>query len=139
MVVLLELMAAVEGKTEAQVGPRELCALVQKCRDSDIDVHPAIDAWLVLRELETMEVESDEFKSCLDPKSKETPGRCYAIPMLSKDTKMQTTVQRKVICQHVGKILEKPRNSGELQAFLAVVRQVEILCPDLREELDALQ
>ena len=139
MAVLLQLMAAVEGKTEAQVGSRDLSAMVQKCRDSDIDVHPAIDAWLVVRALETMEVESDEFKSCLDPKCQEAPESCYTISMLSKDRKMQTTVQRRVICQHLGMIMEEPRNSEVLQAFVPVVLQVEILCPDLQEELEDLQ
>ena len=139
LAVLLQLMAAVEGKTEAQVGSRDLSAMVQKCRDSDIDVHPAIDAWLVVRALETMEVESDEFKSCLDPKCQEAPESCYTISMLSKDRKMQTTVQRRVICQHLGMIMEEPRNSEVLQAFVPVVLQVEILCPDLQEELEDLQ
>ena len=139
LAVVLELLAAVEGKNAAQAGPRDLCALVEKCRSSDIEVHPAIDAFLVMRELELMEVESDEFKSCLDPKCETGPGSCYAISVLSKDTKVQTIVQRKVICQHLKTILEKPHNSGLVQTFVAVVLQVETLCPDLREELLDLQ
>ena len=111
LAVLLELLAAVEGKNAVQAGPRDLCALVEKCRSSDIEVHPAIDAFLVKRELELMEVESDEFKSCLDPKCQETPDSCYAISILSKDTHVQTIVQRKVICQHLATILETPQNN----------------------------
>ena len=118
LAVLLELLAAVEGKNAVQAGPRDLCALVEKCRSSDIEVHPAIGAFLVMRELELMEVESDEFKSCLDPKCEAGPASCYAISILSKDTQVQTIVQRKVICQHLATILETPQNSGLVKNVL---------------------
>ena len=82
LAVLLELLAAVESKTECHPsvlpGPQDLSALVQKCRDHDIEVHPAIVAWLVTRELETMEVESEEFRSCLDPKVSVLPSLATA-------------------------------------------------------------
>ena len=86
-----------------------------------------------------MEVESDEFKSCLDPKCEAGPASCYAISILSKDTQVQTIVQRKVICQHLATILETPQNNELVKKFVAVVCQVQILCPDLREELLDLQ
>ena len=118
LAVLLELLAAVEGKNAVQAGPRDLCALVEKCRSSDIEVHPAIDAFLVKRELELMEVESDEFKSCLDPKCEAGPAKSYAISILSKDTQVQTIVQRKVICQHLATILETPQNNELVKKLL---------------------
>ena len=97
-----------ESKTEGQVGPRDLNALVQKCRENDIGVHPAIDAWLVTRELETMQVDSAEFRACLDPRGS-APASCYGISLLASDEQIQTRVQRRVICQHLENRMEQPR------------------------------
>ena len=138
LVALLELLAAVEGKAETKAGPRELNALVTKCRENDIEVHPAIDAWLVTRELETMEVDSAEFKACLDAQGGVHESR-YGISLLASDSKMQIMVQRRVICKHLENIMEQPRNSTALTTFVAVVLQIGVLCTDLSEEFEDLQ
>ena len=133
-----EMLRRVEATGDEKATPQEISTKADLCKEAGLEVHDAMDQWLVLKYIDGLETSDERFRSALDPEG-DSDDNEYGLNRLKPNEELMKTLQRKIICTRLDNVSSVPGNQAKVGEFLEHALKLPILCSTIKEELDEWQ
>ena len=133
-----EMLRRVEATGDEKATPQEISTKADLCKEAGLEVHDAMDQWLVLKYIDGLETSDERFSSALDPEGNPDDNE-FGLNRLAPNEELMKTLQRKIICTRLDNVSSVPGNQAKVGEFLEHALKLPILCSTIKEELDEWQ